>query len=176
MFVVVIFHLFYLLVKICVVFVVELNVNVIPIKYGRELTLTRYMHLLQRSWREFGAGLTLISWRQVLRWKLKVNIQSLTRLLKRINVSKLKKSWIKQRFVDKINNFEPLDPHNIWLNFKSKLYNSSREVLGHTNKKHQTAAQMKIKTVKVEVQKHSREIQNRWWKDKSAEIQRAADS
>ena len=42
MFVVVIFHLFYVLVKICVVFVVELTV-----KYGRELTLTRYMHPLQ---------------------------------------------------------------------------------------------------------------------------------
>ena len=34
MFVVVIFHLFYVLVKICVLFVVELNVNVIPVKYG----------------------------------------------------------------------------------------------------------------------------------------------
>ena len=44
MFVVVIFHLFYLIVKICVVFVVELNPRAIPIKYGRELT---YMHLLQ---------------------------------------------------------------------------------------------------------------------------------
>ena len=43
MFVVVIFHLFYVLAKICVVFVVLLNVNVIPVKYGRELTLTRYM-------------------------------------------------------------------------------------------------------------------------------------
>ena len=28
--------------KICVVFVVELNVKVIPVKFGRELTLTRY--------------------------------------------------------------------------------------------------------------------------------------
>ena len=37
MFAVVIFHLFYMLVKICVVFVVELIVNVIPVKYGREL-------------------------------------------------------------------------------------------------------------------------------------------
>ena len=42
MFVVVIFHLFYVLVKICVVFVVELNMKVIPVKYGWELTLTRY--------------------------------------------------------------------------------------------------------------------------------------
>ena len=32
MFVVVIFHLFYVLVKICVVFVVELNVNVVKVK------------------------------------------------------------------------------------------------------------------------------------------------
>ena len=39
---IVIFHLFYVLVKICVVFVVELNVKVIPVKYGRELTHTRY--------------------------------------------------------------------------------------------------------------------------------------
>ena len=36
------FHLFYVLVKICVVFVVELNVKVIPVKYGWELTVTRY--------------------------------------------------------------------------------------------------------------------------------------
>ena len=42
MFVVVIFHLFYVLVKMCAVFVVELNVKVIPVKYGRELTLTNY--------------------------------------------------------------------------------------------------------------------------------------
>ena len=28
--------------KICVVFVVELNVKVIPVKSGQELTLTRY--------------------------------------------------------------------------------------------------------------------------------------
>ena len=42
MFVVVIFHLFYVLVKICVVFVVELNIKVIPVKYRWELTLTCY--------------------------------------------------------------------------------------------------------------------------------------
>ena len=47
MFVVVIFHLFYVFVKICIVFVVELIVKVIPVKYGRELTLTHYMHPLQ---------------------------------------------------------------------------------------------------------------------------------
>ena len=34
MFVVVIFHLLYVLVKIYVLFVVELNVKVIPVKYG----------------------------------------------------------------------------------------------------------------------------------------------
>ena len=37
MFVVVIFHLFYVIVKICVVFMVELNLRAIPVKYGREL-------------------------------------------------------------------------------------------------------------------------------------------
>ena len=42
MFIVVLFHLFYVLVKICVVLVVELNVKVILVKYGWELTLTRY--------------------------------------------------------------------------------------------------------------------------------------
>ena len=42
MLVVVVFHLFFVLVKICAVFVVKLNVKVISIKYGGELTLTRY--------------------------------------------------------------------------------------------------------------------------------------
>ena len=41
MFVVVIFHLFYVC-KICVVFVVKLNVKVIPVKYGREHTHIHY--------------------------------------------------------------------------------------------------------------------------------------
>ena len=39
MFVVVIFNLFYVLVKICVVFVVELNVKVISVKYGWSVRL-----------------------------------------------------------------------------------------------------------------------------------------
>ena len=42
MFIFVIFRLFYVHVKICVVFVVELNVKIIPVKYRWELTLTRY--------------------------------------------------------------------------------------------------------------------------------------
>ena len=42
---VVIFHLSYVLVKICV----ETNLEVIPVKYGRELTLTCYMRPLQTS-------------------------------------------------------------------------------------------------------------------------------
>ena len=44
MFVVVIFHLFYVIVKICVVFVVEIYLSTIPVKYGRELT---HIHPLQ---------------------------------------------------------------------------------------------------------------------------------
>ena len=44
MFVVVIFYLFYVLVKICG----GTNREVIPVKYGRELTLTRYMQLHDR--------------------------------------------------------------------------------------------------------------------------------
>ena len=36
--------MFYVLLKICVVFEVELNANVIPVKYGRELILACYMH------------------------------------------------------------------------------------------------------------------------------------
>ena len=47
MFVFVIFHLFYVFVKMCVVFMVELDVNIIPVNYGWELILTRYMHSLQ---------------------------------------------------------------------------------------------------------------------------------
>ena len=34
MFIVVISHLFYMLVKICVILLAELNVKVIPVKYG----------------------------------------------------------------------------------------------------------------------------------------------
>ena len=42
MFVVIIFHLFYVLVKFVLYLWWELNMKVIPVKYGRELTLTRY--------------------------------------------------------------------------------------------------------------------------------------
>ena len=40
MFIVVIFHLFYVLVKICVVFVEEINMKVIPVKYKLESNIS----------------------------------------------------------------------------------------------------------------------------------------
>ena len=48
MFILVIFHLFYVHVKICCI-CGGTKREVIPVKYGRELTLTRYMHPLQNS-------------------------------------------------------------------------------------------------------------------------------
>ena len=55
---------------------------------------------------------------------------------KRIDVSKLKCNEIAASFRTKISELEPLDPHNIWFDFKKKVYFTSSTLLGFVKRKH----------------------------------------
>ena len=70
--------------------------------------------------------------------KIKVKSRhSVTRPPKRLDVSKLKDPETKKQFEDKIIELEPLDLDNVWSDLKSKLYDTSLEVLGCVERQHQ---------------------------------------
>ena len=78
---------------------------------------------------------------RLVRAKLKLKIRSKFLLKaithKKLDVAKLQSEEIRASLTHSINNLEPLNKENMWEDFKEKVYNTAKDVIGIKRRKHQ---------------------------------------
>ena len=78
---------------------------------------------------------------RLVRSKLKLKIHSKFHLKaitqKKLDVAKLQSEEIRASLTHSINNLEPLNKENMWEDFKEKIYNTAKDVIGIKRRKHQ---------------------------------------